>query len=134
MIEKEIEIDLEQDLLNDYSTSYLLTKEETAIFINLVLQEADSPYTPFILVLYKEVGNDIAKFLRVITSASKTPGFAPRGLIRKVLMTIREAIVIHEIGTNKHASITELTKRNRYRQIGINRNAIYQVIYKYELR
>lgn len=121
-------------MLIEHSTTFLLTKNETDIFIELVIQDDNSPYTPFILVLFKEVGNDIAKFLRVISSAAKTPGFTPKGLVRKVIMTIKESIIIHELRQNKYASITELTNQYRYTQVGITRNFIYQTISKYSLR
>lgn len=130
MTEKEI---IDQYLI-EHSIPYLLTETETRIFNELAINDADSPYTPFIVVLLKETNYNMAKFLRVISSATKTPGFTPRGLVRKVLMLIRESLIVNEIRTNKYVSVTELTKVPRYHRLGINRNNIYQTINKYNLR
>lgn len=130
MTEKEI---IDQYLI-EHSIPYLLTETETRIFNELAINDPDSPYTPFIVVLLKETNYNMAKFLRIISSATKTPGFTPRGLVRKVLMLIRESLIVNEIRTNKYISVTELTKVPRYARLGINRNNIYQTINKYNLR
>lgn len=130
MTEKEI---IDQYLI-EHSIPYLLTETETRIFNELAINDSDSPYTPFIVVLLKETNYNMAKFLRIISSATKTPGFTPRGLVRKVLMLIRESLIVNEIRTNKYVSVTELTKVPRYHRLGINRNNIYQTINKYNLR
>lgn len=130
MTEKEI---IDQYLI-EHSIPYLLTETETRIFNELAINDSDSPYTPFIVVLLKETNYNMAKFLRIISSATKTPGFTPRGLVRKVLMLIRESLIVNEIRNNKYVSVTELTKVPRYHRLGINRNNIYQTINKYSLR
>lgn len=126
-------MDLEYHII-EHSIHYLLTETETKIFTELAILDQESPYSPLILVLLKETKNQIAPFMRIISAASKTPGFAPKGLIRKVILLIKEAIVVSEIRTNKYASVTELTNIPRYRTLGINRNLIYKTINKYDLR
>lgn len=124
---------MSEQQLAELSLDYLLTNEETQVFKTLVIRD-DSPYTPFIIILLKETNNDIARFLRVLSGLAKAPGVPPKGLIRKVLMLIKESIITTELNNNPYVSITDLTRLPRFEKLGINRNTIYAAIRKYGLR
>ena len=123
-------------LTPDYLIQYSLSEEETKIFISILLREDNSPHTSFILVLLKELDYDMAKFLRVINVGYKTKGLIQRSMLNKVISVIKEAVIIKDIefrGKLDQITISELSRSQRYKDMGISRSLIYKTIYKHEL-
>lgn len=125
---------IEHDLT--YTTNYLLYGEEVRLFATLLAQDTKSPYKAFLLLLLKELDNDMSKFLRLIGTMSKTHGFTPKNLIKKVLNTIREVVIITDIenGKLRKTSISELSRSLRYESKDISRQMIHRTINKHDLK
>ncbi len=117
------------------STNLIIRGEELKVFTQIIVADDNSPYKAFILVLLKELDNDFEKFLRIISIASQTKGFVARRLIEKVIITIREAVVITDIrsGILETKTISDLANSLRYEGYNISRQFIHRTINKYEL-
>ena len=120
----------------DHMIQYVLTEAEMQLFLDILVKDEHNDYIAFILSLLKELDYNIYKLLRIMAVASKTRGIFPKALVNRILMTIREVIIISDISEREvldDITISDLTRTNRYQELSISRSLVYKTMGKHNI-
>jgi hypothetical protein len=90
------------------------------------------------LLLLKELDFDIRKVIRIVQADLKsTYHLFNRSFFKRFLMIIKEAVVLVALEANINSenpnSLSSLTRKEKFKRIGIDRNMIYRVVRKYNI-
>lgn len=132
------------NISKDFSSVYTLSSEEYNKLIWVLVNDQESKYSAFLIVLLKELNDDINKALRIINTGINTTSDSEsrRGIFKKAIYTylvraIREAIILsnykNHIKKDGHISLVKLSNTERFKLAGITRQTVIRAFNKYNI-
>ena len=126
------------DKIQPFSSNYVLSKAEYRKLID-ILVTSNSSYSPFIISLLKELGEDIAKVLRVLSMGiGGTKKIMPLAVYNTLLNSIKEAVVLSNYKSFEEPdgfiSLNAMAKTDRFRLAYVDRQTIIRTFKKYNIK
>lgn len=124
--------------IQEYGIYYTLGTNEYKTFLDIVLN-SESFYTAFVLLLLKELDNDLNKVLRIINIGIKNKRKVfNKALANFIIRSIKEAIVLYNykefIQDDGFVSIFKMSETERFNLAVVDRQTVIRTFKKYAIQ